>query len=55
MIPVLALQEVSGCQALLHFKFIYQAGPWLSRKWVAVMPFCVSILLNDACFWLFRL
>ena len=42
----LAVQEVSGCCALLCFKLANNSCPWLSSGWVAVMPCCVSSLLT---------
>ena len=42
----MALQEVSGCGALLCFQPANNAHPWLSSKWVAVVHCCVSSLLT---------
>ena len=41
----LDLQWVSGCGALLQFWPADGAYPWLSRKWVAMAPYCNSSLL----------
>ena len=54
----LALQSVSGSCVLLCFKPGDNFCPWLSRKWVAVVPCCVSSLVtmpvlgSPACEWL---
>ena len=53
----LALQPVSGCCTLLCFKPTDNPCSWLSRKWVAAVPYCVSSLLtipvlgSPACEW----
>ena len=44
--PSLALQYVSGCFALLCFKFADNACSWLFSLWVAVVFFSVSNLLT---------
>ena len=54
----LVFQDVSGHDALLQFYLADHACPWLSRKWVAVVPCCNSGLLimlalgSSVCEWL---
>ena len=50
----LALQSVGGHCALMHFKAADDIYSWLSRMWVAAVPWYLSRLLIDACSWLFR-
>ena len=42
----LALQPVSDSCALLYFKPADNSCPWLSSKWVAAVPWCVSSLMT---------